>query len=80
MRMLYIFLPPDDHSFGTAPKLLGLRNRQEIPLFAGSANKTKLKLLATKQFFNGAIALSYVVAENNNESLTSIGKRVIGVA
>ena len=49
--MLYIFLPPDDHSFGTAPKLLGLRNRQEIPLFAGSANKTKLKLLATKQFF-----------------------------
>ena len=57
--MLYILLPPDDHSFGTAPKLLGLRNRQEIPLFAGLANKMKLKLLATKQFFNEEIALNY---------------------
>ena len=34
---------------------------QGIPLFAGSTNKTKLKLLATKQFPNGEIALHYVV-------------------
>jgi dihydrofolate reductase len=31
-----------------------------IPLFAGLANKRKLKLLATKQFSNGEIALNYI--------------------
>jgi len=35
---------------------------QGIPLFAGLANKTKLKLLATKQFFNGEIALNYDIS------------------
>ncbi len=34
---------------------------QGIPLFAGLTNKLKLKLLTTKQFSNGEIALSYIV-------------------
>ena len=32
-----------------------------IPLFAGKANKSKLKLLATRPFSNGEIALNYIV-------------------
>lgn len=32
---------------------------QGIPLFAGQTNKLKLKLLSTKQFPNGEIALNY---------------------
>jgi dihydrofolate reductase len=32
-----------------------------IPLFAGLTNKSKLKLLTTKQFSNGEIALNYIV-------------------
>ena len=39
------------------PVILG----QGIPLFTGSENKTTLKLVATKQFANGEIALHYVV-------------------
>jgi len=34
---------------------------QGIPLFAGLTNKLKLKLLTTKQFSNGEIALHYIV-------------------
>ncbi|MEP6950264.1 MAG: dihydrofolate reductase family protein [Ginsengibacter sp.] len=34
---------------------------QGIPLFAGSNDKIKLKLLTTKQFSNGEIALNYAV-------------------
>ena len=34
---------------------------QGIPLFKGSEDKTTLKLVATKQFANGEIALHYVV-------------------
>jgi dihydrofolate reductase len=34
---------------------------QGIPLFDGQGNKSKLKLLATRQFANGEIALNYVV-------------------
>jgi dihydrofolate reductase len=32
-----------------------------IPLFAGTTNKSKLRLLTTKQFANGEIALNYVL-------------------
>lgn len=32
-----------------------------IPLFAGTKDKIKLKLLTTKQFSNGEIALNYIV-------------------
>ncbi|MFI5187450.1 MAG: dihydrofolate reductase family protein [Chitinophagales bacterium] len=34
---------------------------QGIPLFTGLRNKSKLRLLATKQFSNGEIALHYIV-------------------
>ncbi len=34
---------------------------QGIPLFEGIKNKIKLRLLTTKQFFNGEIALNYIV-------------------
>jgi dihydrofolate reductase len=34
---------------------------QGIPLFAGLTKKSKLKLLTTKQFSNGEIALNYIV-------------------
>jgi dihydrofolate reductase len=34
---------------------------QGIPLFTGLTNKSKLKLLVTKQFPNGEIALNYIV-------------------
>ena len=34
---------------------------QGIPLFTGNANKSKLKLLAIKQFTNGEMALNYAV-------------------
>jgi dihydrofolate reductase len=34
---------------------------QGIPLFSGKAEKSKLKLLATRLFANGEIALNYIV-------------------
>jgi riboflavin biosynthesis pyrimidine reductase len=34
---------------------------QGISLFSGLTNKIKLKLLATKPFTNGEIALNYIV-------------------
>ncbi len=34
---------------------------QGISLFAGMKNKTKLSLLATKEFINGEIALNYIM-------------------
>jgi len=34
-----------------------------IPLFAELTNKSKLKILATKQFANGELAINYVVEE-----------------
>lgn len=39
------------------PVILG----QGIPLFAGVKNKTKLKLLATRQFTSGVTELNYIV-------------------
>ena len=47
----------DDYWIFINPVIFG----QGIPLFAGLTDKTKLKLLATKQFLNGEIALHYTM-------------------